>query len=580
METNGKNIDDIFKSNLENRDFKIDDNHLEDLNNQLNNLGGSNNIDDLFKRKLNKREFNLDKNHLSNLERQLNQLRRVKLKYWYRAAAVLLFLLASGLLYFNNYENPSKSVTNNEKININNQISKRNLKPENLEIKNKPDLENGVEKNIKKEVSKSKEKQNNNLKTTNSNIKSVKKQVVKPVSINSYFSKKILPTLPIRSNKTKELTETNNFIEIAENSEEILTTNSENNLTENKGNEIINNLTPDTILNGFNNSIVTDSINAFQILNDSTLLIKDSSESEIFLKKDSILEVFPQTILDSAVTDSILENPDSVKLEMEELFDSLKIDNKLSISFSIGSNYNMKQTSILDPSQGIAPNPRYSQTLENCIFNLPADLRIRYKLNKSLSISTGISTNSFGEKIDYNHIHEIYMVYDSNFIDTVCDIGTFQIPYFNSITNQMDTSTYNVIMDTSYWENENYEESNINNFNVQNRYTYLNVPFMIGYEFKINKLNIVIRAGGAVGFRINNSLGMYYNTNIQSLHGYEMRKTIFNLTTTASIGYQFNKIEIFVEPKYWINLTNTMSINELNHKYHLFGANIGLAWRL
>lgn len=41
METNGKNIDDIFKSNLENRDFKIDDNHLEDLNNQLNNLGGS-----------------------------------------------------------------------------------------------------------------------------------------------------------------------------------------------------------------------------------------------------------------------------------------------------------------------------------------------------------------------------------------------------------------------------------------------------------------------------------------------------------------------------------------------------------
>ena len=92
METNGKNIDDIFKSNLENRDFKIDDNHLEDLNNQLNNLGGSNNIDDLFKRKLNKREFNLDKNHLSNLERQLNQLRRVKLKYWYRAAAVLLFL--------------------------------------------------------------------------------------------------------------------------------------------------------------------------------------------------------------------------------------------------------------------------------------------------------------------------------------------------------------------------------------------------------------------------------------------------------------------------------------------------------
>ena len=112
----------------------MDDQHLKDFENQLDKFNNPKNIDEFFKRKLNKREFFLDDKHLSNLELQLDQLRKVKLKYWYRAAAVLLFLLTSVLLYFNNFDNSSKALTNNEKININNQISKRNLKPNNFKI--------------------------------------------------------------------------------------------------------------------------------------------------------------------------------------------------------------------------------------------------------------------------------------------------------------------------------------------------------------------------------------------------------------------------------------------------------------
>ena len=41
------------------------------------------------------------------------------------------------------------------------------------------------------------------------------------------------------------------------------------------------------------------------------------------------------------------------------------------------------------------------------------------------------------------------MVYDSNFIDTVCSIGTFHIPYYDINTNQMDTAIYSLMMDTS-----------------------------------------------------------------------------------------------------------------------------------
>ena len=265
---------------------------------------------------------------------------------------------------------------------------------------------------------------------------------------------------------------------------------------------------------------------------------------------------------------------------MVELYDSMKVEKKFSISFSLGTNYIMKQNSILDPSQGMAPNPQNSQTLEDCIVSLPLDLRLNYNLNNKFSLSTGINTASLGEKIDYNDVHENYMVYDSNFIDTVCNIGTFHIPYYDINTNQMDTAIYSIMMDTSYWINESYEEESINNYNVQNRYTYLNIPFMIGYQFKIKNISIGLRAGGAVGFRINNSKGMYYNSNIQGLHSFKAKKTIYNIVTTASVGYQFKKIEMFVEPKYWFNLTNSVLKSNIDHKYHLLGLNIGVSLKI
>ena len=299
--------------------------------------------------------------------------------------------------------------------------------------------------------------------------------------------------------------------------------------------------------------------------------------------KDSI-QIVPdslsQNLLDSIIKDSIQIVPDSLQNEMVELYDSMKVEKKFSISFSLGTNYIMKQNSILDPSQGMAPNPQNSQTLEDCIVSLPLDLRVNYNLNNKFSLSTGINTASLGEKIDYNNIYETNMINDSNFIDTICTFGTFHVPFYNWNTSQIDTAIYSVMMDTSYWINESYEEESINNYNVQNRYTYLNIPFMIGYQFRIKNISIGLRAGGAVGFRINNSNGMYYNSNIQGLHSFKAKKTIYNIVTTASVGYQFKKIELFVEPKYWFNLTNSVLKSNIDHKYHLLGLNIGVSLKI
>ena len=559
----------------------MDDQHLKDFENQLDKFNNPKNIDDFFKNKLNKREFSLDDKHLSNLEQQLDQLKRFKSKYWYSAAAALLLLISS-LLYINYYENETIVKSTNK------QLSAENLNINNEDIGAGKTKANDAKKSesisTNQENSKINQPKNSNSKNKKTLETSQRKEVLNTVSKSS--SSLDIPTskISVVTKNTNVLVKENDLENNKDKLAELALNNPKSNSILIKEEEIIKDITTDSTYNNLINPLMIDSTDGFNAINDTSLKeISDTLENVVFLLKDSI-QIVPdslsQNLLDSIIKDSIQIVPDSLQNEMVELYDSMKVEKKFSISFSLGTNYIMKQNSILDPSQGMAPNPQNSQTLEDCIVSLPLDLRLNYNLNNKFSLSTGINTASLGEKIDYNDVHENYMVYDSNFIDTVCNIGTFHIPYYDINTNQMDTAIYSIMMDTSYWINESYEEESINNYNVQNRYTYLNIPFMIGYQFKIKNISIGLRAGGAVGFRINNSNGMYYDSNIQGLHSFKAKKTIYNIVTTASVGYQFKKIEMFVEPKYWFNLTNSVLKSNIDHKYHLLGLNIGVSLKI
>ena len=553
----------------------MDDQHLKDFENQLDKFNNPKNIDDFFKSKLNKREFSLDDKHLSNLEQQLDQLKRFKSKYWYSAAAALLLLISS-LLYINYYENETIVKSTNKLISAENlNINKENLGAGKTKAN---DAKKSESISTNQENSKINQPKNSNSKTLET---SSKKEVFNTVSKSSTSLDIPTSKISVVTKNTNELVKDNDLENSKDKLAELALNNPKSNSILIKEEEIINDITTDSTYNNLIIPLMIDSSDGFNAINDTSLKeISDTLENIVFLLKDSIIDTLSQNLLDSIIKDSIQIAPDSLQNEMVELYDSMKVEKKFSISFSLGTNYIMKQNSILDPSQGMAPNPQNSQTLEDCIVSLPLDLRVNYNLNNKFSLSTGINTASLGEKIDYCDVHENYMVYDSNFIDTICNIGTFHIPYYDINTNQMDTAIYSVMMDTSYWVNESYEEESINNYNVQNRYTYLNIPFMIGYQFKIKNISIGLRAGGAVGFRINNSNGMYYNSNIQGLHSFKAKKTIYNIVTTASVGYQFKKIEMFIEPKYWFNLTNSVLKSDIDHKYHVLGLNIGVSLKI
>lgn len=612
MKNKKNHIDELFNSKLNERNFDLDEKHLDDFNQQLNKHNSNfNPIDSLFKKKLLQRDFPLDVKHLNALKKQLSKFNASNFKKWYWAASLLLGIGITSLVYFTtNTTNSKKNIT--EKFNtyesVTDETNKSSKKQKSTELNNLTKSENPsrINKLIGNDKKVTKETASKDLKVQNTNKALLRDHSIPNTKLNSK-NEKLLTTTHVLENKFSSnlLNNKVGLLKNVESKDLINGYNSINNISF-KASQIDSSQNSFVKMEDepmeFNIEIPIIDNGRFESQNDSeTIINEDTFNSSIDslenikedlnnitnVSSDSLNKDLIKKTSDSLVQDSVLNNPDSLLIQISEFYDSIKPERKWSLSFSIGSNLIMKKSSILNPNQGMSPAVNQSlssainnQIIDNNIFNIPVDLRINYKMNKSFSISSGLSTVSFGEKIDYNNIHESNMVYDSNFIDTICIIGTFHIPFYNWNTGQTDTAIYNVTKDTTYWESENYEETTMNNYKVQNRYTYLNVPFMVGYEFSVRKFRFSLKAGGAIGFRISNSIGKYYNKNIQDLHPFEMKKTIFNIVATTSIGYQIKRFEIFLEPKYWLNVTNVTNSLDVDHKYHLFGGNIGISFKL
>lgn len=612
MKNKKNHIDELFNSKLNERNFDLDEKHLDDFNQQLNKHNSNfNPIDSLFKKKLLQRDFPLDVKHLNALKKQLSKFNASNFKKWYWAASLLLGIGITSLVYFTtNTTNSKKNIT--EKFNtyesVTDETNKSPKKQKSTELNNLTKSENPsrIKKLIGNDKKVTKETASKDLKVQNTNKVLLRDHSIPNTNLNNE-NKKSLTTTHALENKfySNPIVKENDLLQNVESKDLINVSSDINNtsfkasLIDSSQNSIVKmedepmefNIEIPIIDNGRfesqNDSETIINEDTFNSSIDSLENIKEDLNNITNVSSDSLNKDLIKKTSDSLVQDSVLNNPDSLLIQISEFYDSIKPERKWSLSFSIGSNLIMKKSSILNPNQGMSPAVNQSlssainnQIIDNNIFNIPVDLRINYKMNKSFSISSGLSTVSFGEKIDYNNIHESNMVYDSNFIDTICIIGTFHIPFYNWNTGQTDTAIYNVTKDTTYWESENYEETTMNNYKVQNRYTYLNVPFMVGYEFSVRKFRFSLKAGGAIGFRISNSIGKYYNKNIQDLHPFEMKKTIFNIVATTSIGYQIKRFEIFLEPKYWLNVTNFTNSLDFDHKYHLFGGNIGISFKL
>jgi hypothetical protein len=208
---------------------------------------------------------------------------------------------------------------------------------------------------------------------------------------------------------------------------------------------------------------------------------------------------------------------------------------------------------------------------------------------KNFLLQTGLEYNTIGEQNNYEakskqwltNDEKVWDVYNKQIInvDTVYHFGI--VNYNQTIVNVKD-STLLTKSDSVFIY---HTDSNIVKANGKTTINYLEIPLMIGYQFKFGKASIAPFAGISVGY-FTKSQGMYINKTITGIE--EINDA--NLMTTFNFNYQLKlQLAFNINDNFMLTLTpqyrnNLFSVSpkssEISTKYSTFGASFGLSYKL
>jgi len=199
---------------------------------------------------------------------------------------------------------------------------------------------------------------------------------------------------------------------------------------------------------------------------------------------------------------------------------------------------------------------------ESALLSYSGGIMAGYKFNKNVLLKGGINFTSINEKF---HI----VIKDVKNTQTVITIDTV----WNS------DGTYNITRDTTI--KEIYGKEDIQKINT---YSMIDIPLILGYQFKHNDFNLGLNAGiilNILSFQKGTMLNM--NGEVESFDGNSDNPDIFNknlgvsIYTSAYLGYRINdNVELFVEPKFRYFLKSFTNANyPLTQKYSKFGISLG-----
>jgi len=208
---------------------------------------------------------------------------------------------------------------------------------------------------------------------------------------------------------------------------------------------------------------------------------------------------------------------------------------------------------------------------------------------KNFLVQTGLAYNAIGEQNNYEakskqwmqNDEKVWDVYNKKIVkvDTVYHFGI--VNYNQTIMNVKD-STLLTKSDSVFIY---HTDSNIVKANGKTTINYLEIPLMIGYQFKFGKVSIAPFGGISVGY-LTKSEGMYINKTITGIE--EINDA--NLITTFNFKYQLklqlaynlsDKIMFMLAPQFSNNLFSVSSkLSGISTKYSALGASFGINYKL
>ena len=320
---------------------------------------------------------------------------------------------------------------------------------------------------------------------------------------------------------------------------------------------------------------------------------------------------------------SLVENQLAVLNPVEDFIDGGKSKFQLEVGLYSGPMFVGKYLSSATNADYITR--RQGEEIDRISFNSNIDLNIKFG---KLLLSTGLNNHQQGEVTNYSNDYENWVV--TQWIDyEVTDNSFWQLntTSFTIITDDnyaIDTDTvlsyYDETIGSYVTDTVNYQSYEINNIGTQQfdlvdsiyvvqldstvtltldsslvlvadannpqqktttRFSYVEVPILLGYEFPINRLSISCKTGIGVGMLTRHN-ATYHTQDYsapQLVNKSQVNQLMINYLLRIGMKYAINEsIAFSCEPFYRLNLSNVIKSEDVTQKYWNAGLNIGAVY--
>ena len=562
-------------------------------------------LGDIFNKRIEKKEFSASEKHWGDLESMLNEHDASKkggAAWWLGGAGVFAIALLFGWFAID---------TSNEIASIDEPTSS-NAKISNTNIQKSTTAESSELIQQKDKVS---DNTGDGFKNDDKNQESLGKieeeaiaENPEEVSKTDNNNQAIPPAKISTSNEAEDVPEG----AIAENPEEELKTNNNNQAippakisTSNEAEDVAEK---------------TDNSNEPAGVNQNSNKLIDNSYSAI---ENTNSEVFDKLELMDLLGTSLVENQLAVLNPVEDFIDGGKSKFQLELGLYSGPMFVGKYLSSATNADYITR--RQGEEIDRISFNSNIDLNIKFG---KLLLSTGLNNHQQGEVTNYSNDYENWVV--TQWIDyEVTDNSFWQLntTSFTIITDDnyaIDTDTvlsyYDETIGSYVTDTVNYQSYEINNIGTQQfdlvdsiyvvqldstvtltldsslvlvadannpqqktttRFSYVEVPILLGYEFPINRLSLSFKTGIGVGMLMRYN-ATYYTQDYfapQLVNESQVNQLMINYLLRLGIKYAINEsIAFSCEPFYRLNLSNVIKSEDVTQKYWNAGLNIGAVY--
>jgi hypothetical protein len=214
-----------------------------------------------------------------------------------------------------------------------------------------------------------------------------------------------------------------------------------------------------------------------------------------------------------------------------------------------------------------------SESEENVLL-MGLGVEFKQSLNK-IYLQSGLEYSVYGENVRYNYTTNTVDLQNSYYSYDTTWVWIYDPPVYGE--------PHPIAIDSSW--NAVYEKIEMTSI-VKNRFQFIEIPLIAGFQTNKRKLNFEIGTGISFGWLIS-CKGNLPDISLNSLSELGkstpfLQKTTFNYILNAGIEYNLNETwSIILKPNYKQNLLSFFTKDyDISQKYHTFGVIMGIRIKL